>query len=176
MYQVGALVVYGSDGVCRVDNVGPLEMQGAQKGVDYYTLTPLYRGGTIFTPVDTPVSMRPVMTREEAERLVAQIPYIPEQVCQSNNPRLLNEQYRASLKSGDCLELVRLIRTVYAKDRRAAEKGRHLGQVDERSRKQAVDMLHGELAVALGIGVDEVEDHISRALERARQEENAPVG
>ena len=41
MFEVGALVVYGSDGVCRVEKVGPLEMQGAQKGVDYYTLSPL---------------------------------------------------------------------------------------------------------------------------------------
>ena len=168
MYEVGALVVYGSDGVCRVDKIGPLEMQGAQKGIDYYTLSPLYHGGTIFTPVDTKVLMRPVMTREEAQALIAHIPEIQAENCQSHNPRLLHEHYQSSLKSGDCVELVKLIRTIYAKGREAAGKGRHLGQVDERSKKQAMDMLHGELAVALGIRVDEVEDYITRTLAQAR--------
>ena len=71
MYQVGALIVYGAEGVCRVESVGPLEMRGAQKGTSYYTLAPLFRAGKIFTPVDTTVYTRPVMTREEAEALIA---------------------------------------------------------------------------------------------------------
>ena len=67
------------------------------------------------------------------------------------------------------MELVKLIRTIYAKGREAADKGRHLGQVDERSKKQAMDMLHGELAVALDIPLDEVEDYISRTIRRAQE-------
>ena len=64
---------------------------GAQQDVDYYTLSPLYREGKIFTPVDTPVRTRPVMTREEALALIAQIPHIPAQIYENNNPRLLTE-------------------------------------------------------------------------------------
>lgn len=45
MYQVGQLIVYGAEGVCRVEQIGPLDMRGAQQDVDYYTLSPLYRGG-----------------------------------------------------------------------------------------------------------------------------------
>lgn len=168
MFEVGSLVVYGSDGVCRVEKVGPLDMREAQKDVEYYTLSPLYHGGTIFTPVDTKVLMRPVITREEAEDLIAHIPEIQGETCLSRNPRLLHEHYQLSLKSGDCVELVKLIRTIYAKGREAEGKGRHLGQVDERSRKQAMDMLHGELAVALGIPVDQVEGYISQTIEQAR--------
>lgn len=169
MFEVGSLVIYGSDGVCRVENVGPLEMQDAQKDMLYYTLSPLYHGGTIFTPVDTKVLMRPVMTREEAEALIAHIPQVRAETGLSRNPRLLHEHYQLSLKSGDCVELVKLIRTVYAKGREAEGKGRRLGQVDERSRKQAMDMLHGELAVALGIPVDQVEAYITRTIERAQR-------
>ena len=168
MFEVGSLVVYGSDGVCRVEKVGPLDMREAQKDVEYYTLSPLYHGGTIFTPVDTKVLMRPVITREEAEDLIAHIPEIQGETCLSRNPRLLHEQYQLSLKSGDCVELVKLIRPIYAKGREAEGKGRRLGQVDERSRKQAMDMLHGELAVALGIPVDQVEGYISQTIEQAR--------
>ena len=45
MYQVGELVVYGAEGVCRVAAIGPLEMRGAKRETDYYTMTPLYGTG-----------------------------------------------------------------------------------------------------------------------------------
>ena len=165
MYQVGELVVYGAEGVCRVAAIGPLEMRGAQKGTDYYTLTPLYGAGKIFIPVDTNVSIRPVMTREEAEELIDRIPEIPEEIYENNNLRLLNEHYQALLKSYDCVDLVRLIRAIYAKGRR----GRRLGQVDERTFKKAEEMLHGELAAALDIPPDQVKDYICRRVEAMEQ-------
>ena len=165
LYQIGQLIVYGAEGVCRVEAVGPLDMRGAQQGVDYYTLSPLYRDGRIFIPVDTEVYTRPVMTREEAKELIARIPDIPAEVYENSNPRLLNEHYQLFLKSHDCTDLVRLIRAIYIKSVSAADRGRRLGQVDERNMKQAEEMLHGELAAALELPMDEVKDFISRAIE-----------
>lgn len=165
LYQVGQLIVYGAEGVCRVEAVGPLDMRGAQRGVDYYTLFPLYREGRIFIPVDTEVYTRPVMTREEAEALIARMPDIPAEVYENSNPRLLNEHYQGFLKSHDCTDLVRLIRAIYVKGVSAADRGRRLGQVDERSMKQAEEMLHGELAAALDLPIDKMRDYIARAME-----------
>ena len=169
MYQVGDLIVYGAEGVCKVVSIGPLAIRGAQRGLEYYTLSPLYREGTIFTPVDTTVYTRPIMTKEAADALIAQIPEIPEEVYENSNPRVLNEHYQAYLKSYDCVDLIRLIRAIYAKGRNAAEKGRHLGQVDERTIKRAEDMLHGELAAALEIPVDQVKDYIASRVEQLEQ-------
>ena len=174
MYQIGDLIIYGLEGVCRVKKVGPIDMRGAKEGVDYYTLSPLYREGTIFTPVDTTVHTRPIMTKEQAQQLVDQIPQIPEEIYENSNPRLLSEHYQVSLKSCDCVELVRLIRAIYAKGRSAAEKGRKLGQVDKRSMKRAQEMLHGELAAALNIPVEQVEGYIGRQVEK--QQAHSPVG
>lgn len=165
MYQIGQLIVYGAEGVCRVEQVGPLDMRGAQRGVSYYTLSPLHREGRIFTPVDTTVHTRPVMTKEEAKALIRRMPTIPEEVFENSNPRLLSEHYQAMLRSYECVDLVRLIRAIYAKGRAVAEKGRRLGQVEERSMKRAEEMLHGELSAALDIPVEEVENYIARTLE-----------
>ncbi len=163
MYAVGQLIVYGGD-VCRVDAIGPLEMRGAQPRKDYYTLMPVRGSGKIFTPVDTTVQTRPVLTREEAEALIDRLPELPVEIYENSNPRLLNEHYQAYLKSCDCTRLAMLIRAIYAKGRRAAQHGRRLGQVDERSFKRAQELLHGELAVALGIPVEEVKDYIVRRI------------
>ncbi len=166
MYQVGEQIVYGMTGVCRVEAVGPLDMQGAKAGVDYYTLTPVYQGGRLFIPVDTTVYNRPVMTKEEALDFIEHIPEVDAVVCENRNPRLLNEQYQVYLKSGDCTDLVRLIRAVYLKEKRAARMGRRLSQVDEHSMRRAEEMLHNELASALGIAPGEVKEFITKTLEK----------
>jgi len=168
LYQIGQLIIYGGEGVCRVDHIGPLEMRGAQKGVKYYTLIPLYRMGKVFAPVDTTVHTRPILTRDEVESLIDRIPQLDEEIYENSNPRLLAEHYQTYLKSYDCEALLRLIRSIHTKSLKAADKGRHLGQVDERSMKRAEEMLHGEIAAALGIPVEDVPGYITRRVEGAR--------
>ena len=70
MFAAGDLVVYGGEGVCRVERVGPSGMAYDDGGRLYYHLTPLYRSGTVLTPVDTGILMRPVITREAALALI----------------------------------------------------------------------------------------------------------
>ena len=65
MYAAGELVVYGGEGVCRVEGVGAPSLPGMDKTRLYYTLSPLYRSGQVMTPVDTQVLMRPLLTAEE---------------------------------------------------------------------------------------------------------------
>ena len=71
MFAAGDLVVYGGEGVCRVESIGPsgLAYDGGDKV--YYHLSPLYRGGTVMTPVDTAVLMRPIISRDCALKLIA---------------------------------------------------------------------------------------------------------
>ena len=165
MYQVGEKIIYGTTGVCEIRAIGPLNMEAARKGVDYYTLVPVYQDGIIFAPVDTAVPIRPVLTEQQALSLIRKIPAIEENVFENNNPRLLNEHYQIYLKSGDCTDLIRLIRAIYAKGRRAAQRGKHLGQVDRSSMERAEKLLHSELACALGIRPDGVSGFIARTLE-----------
>ncbi len=94
MYHTGKLIVYGSDGVCRVEAVGPLSLRGVRRDVDYYTLRPLYQSGLIYAPVDTGTCTRPVMTRDEALALIVKIPEIPAEALETTDPRLLGAQYK----------------------------------------------------------------------------------
>jgi CarD family transcriptional regulator len=73
MYQPGELIVYGGEGVCRVEAIGPLKLSGMKSDKLYYTLQPLYRSGTVFAPVEGKVFMRPVINRKQAEELVRSI-------------------------------------------------------------------------------------------------------
>ena len=71
MFAAGDLVIYGGNGVCEVTEVGPLRgSRGAERKRLYYTLRPRSGTETIYAPVDTPVYMRGIISREEAERLI----------------------------------------------------------------------------------------------------------
>lgn len=166
MYEAGQYIIYGCEGVCKVESIGPVDIKGAQKGVLYYTLAPVYQSGKIYVPVDSQAYSRPVMTREEAQALIHEIPDIPVEIFENSNPRLLSEHYQTYLKRNDCRDLLRVIRAIHAKSVNAAGRGRRLGQVDERSLKQAEEKLHGELAVSLGIPVSEVKKYIIDALDQ----------
>ena len=76
MYTVGELIVYCGTGVCRVEAIEEkTQPDGSARG--YYRLKPLYQSGTISVPVDGKVFMRPVISREEAEALIDELPTMP---------------------------------------------------------------------------------------------------
>ena len=85
MYQIGDLIVYGGTGVCRVEKVEAPKLKGTDGKRQYYTLKPLYQDGTICIPVDTKVFMRPVISREEAEKLIDAIPEVKAEAYHDRN-------------------------------------------------------------------------------------------
>ena len=166
MYEIGDLIVYAGEGVCRVEEIGVPPMKGVNKQRQYYTLKPLYREGMVYAPVDTQVFMRPVITREDADALIDRIPEIEPEVYENSNLRFLNEYYQSNLQNYTCEGLLQLIHNTRAKREVMRSRGKKLGLVDERYMKRAVDMLHGELAVALGIERSAVSQYISDTLEK----------
>jgi len=105
MFQAGDLLVYGSTGVCRVlsidrrqERVGSIRQERL-----YYQLKPIYQGGLIYTPVDNDkVSMRPIISRQEAEDLISEIPTLHPAACRASTTQALTQQYQASLRQHDC--------------------------------------------------------------------------
>ena len=50
MYQKGEYIIYGSTGVCRVEDVAvPDNIPIKEKGALYYKLSPVYGAGSIYT-------------------------------------------------------------------------------------------------------------------------------
>ena len=105
MFAVGDLVVYGGEGVCRVESIGPsgLRYDGGDK--TYYHLTPLYRSGTVMTPVDTAVMMRPIISRDRAMELIASLPQLPPQRPAERGMRFAKDFYHQLVLRCDSGEL-----------------------------------------------------------------------
>jgi len=169
MFRVGELMVYGSTGVCRVEEIVSLDQPGACRGRSYYLLKPLWQDGVIYAPVDSrKVPMRPVMSREEAEALIDQMPGIQAAVCRGTTAQALAQQYQTAVRDGGHQALIEMMKAIHYKRGQAELKNRRLGMIDERYMKQAERMLYGELATALDIGFDEVESYIASRIDGGR--------
>ena len=78
MFEIGEHIVYGINGICRVESIGPSPYDKNDTRT-FYLLIPVNNPmcSTIYTPVDNErVPMRRLMTREEIEKLILALPEI----------------------------------------------------------------------------------------------------
>ncbi|MDO4530348.1 MAG: CarD family transcriptional regulator [Bacillota bacterium] len=170
MYQKGEYVIYGNNGICRIEEIGvPVGTPMARSGKDYYRLVPVFGSGSIYAPLDTKVFMRPILTKVQAEALIEQIPQIPEADVEGKDIRALSEQYKGCLDSHRCEELVKLVKTVYQKEKRMMESGKKLAKTEQDFAKQAKELLHREFSLALEMPCEEVEGYILEKMEALAQ-------
>jgi CarD family transcriptional regulator len=160
MFDVGDFMIYGSNGVCKVTDVGPMKMPGIPKDKLYYTMVPCYiRDSEIFTPVDNErVVMRKVMSKDEAEDFISSMPDIGELEIIEEKKREL--EYKQAVLTCDPTVLVELIKTIQIRmDERIAE-GKKVTSSDSKYFHLAEDSLYGELAISLDMEKDEVKDYV----------------
>lgn len=163
MYAIGDKIIYGENGVCTVEKIAPLEMSGVSAEKLYYYLTPFTGTGTYFAPVDSGAYMRPVMSRAEAEALIDAIPGIAPAVCNDSRFNHVDAFYRELFKLHTCETLVSIVKGLRA---RMSERKTKSSRA-EATMKRAKDILHGELAVALGMELGDVEDYIASRIGEA---------
>lgn len=161
MFQIGEFVVCGNKGVCVVENITTLEISGVDKERKYYILKPKYQAGsTVYVPVDSPKeSMRRVLSREEAQKLIGSIPGIP--LINITNDKLSEQTYKEYMRTNSCEELVSIIKTIYLRKQKRLQAGRKVTAVDAKYFHMAEESLYGELAVALDMNREEVEAYIA---------------
>lgn len=164
MFEIGDFIIYGSNGVCRVENIGNMDIQGIPSDRMYYTLVPVYeKKSKLFTPVDNrKVVMRPVISEQEAYELIDHMKEM--QVLSIEDEKSKDIVFKEAFRKCDCRELVRIIKTLYEKKIARQAQGKKITAGDERYFKMAEESLYGELAIALGIQKEEVEALIEQRI------------
>lgn len=161
MFKQGEYVIYGNNGVCLIESIGPNPVADLHSDRNYYTLTPVYESVQIYAPVDTDVYMRPIISVAEVHQLISKITTIKAPTLHSTNSSELANQYRKLLRTHDCKDLLKLIKSIQKKCKKAEKDGRHPGLTDLRFLKQAEDLLYGEFSIVLNIERNMVEDYIN---------------
>lgn len=166
MFEKGGYIVYGTTGVCEIEDITSPEMKGVSANRLYYVLNPCFqKGNRIFTPVDNAkVPIRAVMTEKEAKALVKEIPGIEE--LWEKDDKLREKRYKEAIRSCDPREWVRIIKTSYLRQEERRAQGKKATTVDERYFHSAEDHLYSELAIALGIPREKVKTYIKEQIDR----------
>lgn len=160
MFEKGDYIVYGTKGVCQVEEITELDIKGTAERKIFYVLRPCFqKGSTIFTPVENgKIIMRAVMSRKEADALVEEISGI--EVLQESSDKEREKQYREAIKSTDPRQWVRIIKTSYLRGQQRKAQGKKVTTLDERYFHAAEEQLHEELSIVLGVPKEEIRDYI----------------
>lgn len=161
MFSVGDYVVHRNSGICKVKEIAPLPMEGVTENIEYYYLIPIHgRGSEIFSPVsDNNGSLRKVMNEAEAKELLQSIPQLEEEMIE--NDKLRDARYKEAIRSCDCRELVKILKTLNARKIKRLAEGKKSTASEERYFKQAEENLCNELAFALGKERMQVQQELS---------------
>lgn len=166
MFKKNELVMYGGTGVCKVVDIGRPDFSDSDEQL-YYFLEPIYQQGIIYAPVDNEkISMRPVISADEANALIDSIDDIHAEIYKSSSMQQLSQHYQDIISSYSCHSLLKLAKSIHAKDTEAQKHNKKLGQIDKRFMKRAEDLLFGEFAAALKMDKERIADYIHGKLER----------
>lgn len=160
MFKIGDYVAHYKEGVCEVVNIGKLDMSCSDKKKEYYTLKPLYDvGGILYTPVNNEKSqIREVISEEEARELIDNMPGIDTLWVSDEKRR--EALYKEALLKNQCREWIAIIKTSYLRKMKRLACGKKAIHVDDKYLHIAEHFLYGELAVALDMPKDKVQDYI----------------
>lgn len=160
MYKKGEYIICGNNGICQVDDITTLNIDGIDKNRKYYLLKPVFASrSTVYKPVDLDDgSLRKALTKKEAAELIEEIPNIG--TIPIADEKTLEQTYKEMMHSCDPKRLVSLIKTIYLRKQKRLLKGFKVTALDSRYFKQAEDFLYGELSVALNIPRAEMKDYL----------------
>lgn len=166
-YQIGEHVVYGSSGVCKIEEIRRgYRLMDDIPPADYYVLKPLSSASsTVFVPLGSDTAskkMRPVLSKSEIDELIASVGTDAIYWIDDRKERL--SAFRAVLQQGDRRDQILLIRCILLRVRELEAKRRHLATADSDILQAAQRAVREEFAFALGLRPDAVPEYVRNGL------------
>ncbi|MCQ2354530.1 MAG: CarD family transcriptional regulator [Clostridia bacterium] len=156
MFEIGELMIYGTNGVCRVKDICHSPFDAADERL-FYTLSPLNDNTNliIYSPVDNEsVVMRPLISEETAKKLLDDLANIG--LVEVPVEKRRRDVYRDVMKTGDPAAYVSIIKTVMHRRNEFRRTRRRLPDLDNDFEHTAKNSLYGELSEVLGKTRDEI--------------------
>ena len=139
MFETGEYVVYGRTGICQVTGVTTMKMDGSSSERLYYILRPGGETeGKIFTPVEGGKQvLRGIITKEEAEKLIDEIPSI--ETLSIENEKFREDSYKKCIRTCECRDLLRIIKTIYIRKQARLSHGKKTTSTEKKNRPALFD-------------------------------------
>lgn len=166
MFSIGDAVVYGAQGVCRIEKIECRKSLSGEE--EYYVLCPVYqKSSVILVPLKNEAltsRMYPIISVSRAKKLISVFKDLPDVWINDDTRR--REEFKKVLTSGDRIQVAAIINAYKVEDERRKNCGKHLPQSDEVIFERAKAVLGGELAFVFEIEPREIENYIKKCLEK----------
>lgn len=157
MFQIGDKVVHPMHGAGIVDSIVQKKVDGVMR--DYYIMKLPSRSMVVMIPTENceEIGVRPVVDREQADRVLAAIPSIQVEMTANWNHRYRENMER--MKSGDLLEVARVIKGLTVRDTK-----RGLSTGERKMLHSARQILISELVLSKSLSYEAMEEALDHAL------------
>lgn len=167
MFEIGELIVYGTNGVCRVKDICPSPFN-KDDGRLYYVLEPLHDTSNfvIYSPIDnSTVIMRRLLSSDKVREIMSALPDI--EMIEVPMEKRRRDVYRDTLQTADPMEYIRLIKTVAHRRAEFRRTRRRLPDIDNDSEHTARKCVYDEFSAVLGVCREEINRIITGQFEKA---------
>lgn len=158
MYQVGDVVLYGSEGVCKISGIE--EKKIVDRTVSCYMLQPVNdKNSLFFIPTDSQAAqnkLRHIVGAEELDTILRSAK--PAAWIESDRDR--REAYRTAIGCADRAALASLMKAVCLQRAQLSLMGKKLHKIDEYFLLEAEKLLYGELSTMFHIKKEDVIPYI----------------
>ena len=150
MLEKGHVFVYGTSGVCRVDEIKICDYGAGKK--EYYILQPVFdMRSSLSVPVDSPMlsnHSRELLSEEEILKILDSVPKESSDWNKNDKERI--ETSRKILENDSFSEIVLLLRSIYIHKKELLLNGKKLRSSDESIMQRAEKLIFGEFAWVCG--------------------------
>lgn len=165
MLQVGELVNYASQGICRIVEITEKTVAGVTR--PYYVMQPLQNEQlTISIPVDHEKEEKlKIVSKAKAEEILESFKGPGIEWIEKNNQR--HQRYMDICKSQDKQAIADVANTLMRRKFEVESNGKKFGSQDEKMLELIQQILFSELAVALDTTFDDICERVESAIKTA---------
>jgi CarD family transcriptional regulator len=155
VFKVGEYLVYRRD-VCKLVEI----KHNYFNNYDYYVLIPLLDDSL---KIEVPISnksenLRPLITKEKVNEIIKEIPNVEILNCDDN--RLIENEYKMLINSGKLIDLVKIIKTTYLRNKEKIDKKKKTNDKDNNYLCLAEKYLYQEFSIVLDMSYDDTKKYV----------------
>lgn len=153
MFKVGEYVIYKHD-LCKVKDI----KEKYFNNTDYYILESNNDSSLTISVPSNNVLLRPLITKDEIDKLIARIPNID---IINNNSRMIENEYKKLLDSCSYDDLISIIKTTYLRNKERLDNNKKIAEKDSYFFEKAELILYSEFSMVLGLSFEETKKYVT---------------
>ena len=162
MFKVNDYLVYGKD-VCLVKEIKII------KEMDYYSLVPINDTSLKITVPVNSDKIRNLISKDEVNEIINDMSSI--EVIDTEE-KFLESEYKRLLTNGTPLDLIKLIKTIYLRNKERVQNKKRIMDKDKDYIDKAEELLYNEFSIVLDLSFEDTREFINNKFDKLIKKES----